>query len=348
MTAVAACCALLYVFRSVVAPFVMAFVLAILIDALLRSRFLPTIRAEPVRLLVGAILGGGVILGGAGIVVGGIKGLAGRAPLLVERLNGLMIEWSRAAGLEPVLDLEALLGTLDLGMVVASVLAGVQEATSGAVLTLLFLVLILASKSLIRAKVLQLASGGQSGRMMLILERSIEGVQRYIRIQTVTGLVLAMASGAIMALAGLEDVLFWTLALFLLSYIPVLGVAIGGTAPALFALVQFPTIWPALFVFVGVQAVAFAVGNLIAPKIQADAQNIDPAMSLLVTGIWTVLWGIPGAFLAVPLTLALMFLLAQYDSLRWLAVLVSNNGDPSPASLMRDSTPERRPLTGSY
>lgn len=341
MTAVAACCALLYVFRSVVAPFVMALILAILIDALLRSRFLPTIRAEPVRLLVGAALGGGVILGGAAVVLAGMKSVAGQAPLLIERLDGLMIEGSRAAGLKPVLDLEALLGNLDLGMVVAKVLAGVQEATSGTVLTLLFLVLILASKSLIRAKVLQLAGGGPSGRMLLILERSIEGVQRYVWIQTATGVMLALASAAIMALAGLEDVLFWALALFLLSYIPVLGVAIGGTAPALFALVQFPTIWPALVVFLGIQAVAFAVGNLVVPRIQADAQNIDPAMSLLVTGLWTVLWGIPGAFLAVPLTLTLMFLLAQYENLRWLAVLVSNNGDPLPVLSGARSLAER-------
>jgi len=330
VTSVAACCALLYVFRSVVAPFVMAFVLAILVDALLRSRFFPKIGLWPVRVLVGATLGGGIVLGAAAVVLGGLRSVAEQAPLLVERLDALALELGRMAGLEQPLGLDVLAGSFNLGLVVTQALSGVQEAMSGTVLTLVFLILILTSKSLIRAKVMQLAALGPPRRTLLVLERSIRGVEAYVWIQTVTGLMIAVASGAVMALAGLDDVLFWTLALFLLSYIPIFGVAIGSVAPALFALMQFPTAWPALFIFAGIQAVAFLVGNLVLPKMQADAQNIDPAMGLLVTGVWTVLWGIPGAFLAVPLTLALMFFLAQHDGLRWLAVLVSNNGDPLP------------------
>lgn len=330
VTSVAACCALLYVFRSVVAPFVMAFVLAILVDALLRSRFLPKIRSWPMRLLVGATLGGGIVLGGAAVVLNGLKNVAEAAPLLIERLDGLVMDWGRAAGLDAPPGLDALVGNLDLGVFVAKVLASVQDAMSGTVLTFLFLILVLASKSLIQGKILQLAANGSSGRILLVLERTIRGGEAYVWIQTLAGLMIAVASGVIMALAGLEDALFWALALFMLSYIPVLGVAVGSMAPALFALAQFPSAWPALAVFLGIQAIAFVVGNLILPMMQADTQNIDPAVSLLVTGIWTVLWGVPGAFLAVPLTLALMFQLAQYDSLRWLAVLVSNNGDPLP------------------
>lgn len=142
--------------------------------------------------------------------------------------------------------------------------------------------------------------------------------------------MIAVASGAIMFATGLDNALFWTLALFLLSYIPVVGVAVGSVAPALFALVQFQTPWPALVLFLGVQGISFFVGNLVLPKMQADSQNIDPAVSLLATGVWTILWGVPGAFLAVPLALALMFQLAQYESLRWLAILMSNNGHPLP------------------
>lgn len=46
----------------------------------------------------------------------------------------------------------------------------------------------------------------------------------------------------------------------------------------------------------------------------------------------------------VPLTLALMFQLAQYDSLRWLAVPVSNNGDPLPDLAGAGRAPSRAPL----
>ena len=330
LTSIAAACALLYVFRSVLAPFVMAFVLAILIDALLRSRLLPATTSWPVRLLMGTLIGGGAILGGALVVVRGVRETAASAPLLVERLDGLIKAAKHAAGLDSSLNLDALAGALDLDAVAGKTLAGVQEATSGTVLTLLFLVFILASKSLIQAKVTMVAASSPSRRMLVVLERTIQGVESYIWVQTVTGLMIAVASGAIMFAAGLDNALFWTLALFMLSYIPVIGVAVGSVAPALFALVQFQTAWPALIIFLGVQAISFVVGNLVLPKMQAESQNIDPAVSLLATGVWTILWGAPGAFLAVPLALALMFQLAQYESLRWLAVLMSNNGHPLP------------------
>ncbi len=112
--------------------------------------------------------------------------------------------------------------------------------------------------------------------------------------------------------------------------VSILGVTVGSLAPSLFALVQFPSVWPAVEVFAAIQAAAFVVGNLVLPKMQADTQNIDPSASLLAMGVWATLWGIPGAFLAIPLTLALMYVMAQFDSLRWLAIFISNDGQPFP------------------
>lgn len=330
LVSVAAVCGLLYVFRTVLAPFMLAFVLALLVDSLLRSRLFARLGDARTRLFAGAAVGIGLTLGSAAIVLGGLHDVGERIPLLIGRLERLLSGEGSLAGADRSLGLENLMAGLDLRMAFANGLAALQEAMSGAFLVIVFLILMLGSRSLIKAKVLHVASLGRPGRMLRVIEHSVQAVQTYVWIQTITGLMIAVASGVLMAVIGLENAPFWALVLFVLSYIPVLGVAVGGLAPAAFALTQFPTLWPALIVFLGVQTVAFIVGNLIAPRMQAEAQNIDPAMSLLVTGVWTVLWGVPGAFLAIPLTLALMFLLAQYDSLRWLAILVSNNGDPLP------------------
>jgi predicted PurR-regulated permease PerM len=48
----------------------------------------------------------------------------------------------------------------------------------------------------------------------------------------------------------------------------------------------------------------------------------------LSLAVWSWLWGLPGAFLAVPLTLMLMMLFAQFESTRWLSALLSNDGKP--------------------
>lgn len=158
LSSIAAACALLYVFRSVLAPFVMAFVLAILIDALLRSRLLPAATTWPARLLLGTVMGGGVILGGSLAVMHGVKTAAETAPRLVERLDGLITAARHATRLDASPAVDALVGALDLDAIASKALAGAQEAMSGTVLTLLFLVFILASKSLIQAKVTMVAA----------------------------------------------------------------------------------------------------------------------------------------------------------------------------------------------
>ena len=147
-------------------------------------------------------------------------------------------------------------------------------------------------------------------------------------VQTVTGALYAGCSGLVLWWIGLDNVPFWTIMIFLLSYIPVLGVAIASTFPALFALVQFPTYWQAIAVFATVQVFAFVVGNIVLPKVQADSQNIDPTVGIFSVALWTLLWGVPGAFLAIPLTVMAMIVFAQFEQTRWAAVLISDDGVP--------------------
>jgi predicted PurR-regulated permease PerM len=131
-----------------------------------------------------------------------------------------------------------------------------------------------------------------------------------------------------MLLVGLNNILFWSVLFFLLTFIPNIGITIGSILPSLFALVQFPTYWQAIAIFVVTQTAAAIVGNLIYPRMQAQTQNIDPVVTLLALAFWTVLWGIAGAFLAVPLTLMSMMVFAQFESTRPVAALLSNDGNP--------------------
>ena len=146
--------------------------------------------------------------------------------------------------------------------------------------------------------------------------------------QTITGIILTSAAVIVMLAVGLNNVLFWTVLFFLLTFIPNIGITIGSILPSLFALVQFPTYWQAIAIFAVTQITATVVGNLIYPRMQAQTQNIDPVVTLLALAFWTVLWGIPGAFLAVPLTLMAMMVFAQFDDTRWVAALLSNDGKP--------------------
>ena len=324
----AAAAALLYVFRAVLWPFALALVLAILIMALSERvvRLLPKAKRWMVFAIT-AVIVGGIIVASMAVVVEGASRIVIKMPAMLARIDQLLAMIPAPGGR---LSLEALAQKVELGPVADRLLTSVQDASAGLGLTLIFLFFLLLSKPMIEKRVQSIVASRGGRGLATVLERSFSGVESYMYVQSITGLMIAIGSWIVMMAVGLDNALFWSLVIFLFAYLPVLGVLVGGVGPTLFALLQFPGLTPAILVFVGIQIVSSIVGNLVLPKMQADSQNIDPAASLIAVGMWTVLWGVPGAFLAIPLTLAVMYALAQYDDLRWLAVLISHDGDPTP------------------
>ena len=325
----AAAAGLLYVFGAVLWPFALALVLAILIVALSDRimRLLPKARPWMVFAITAVIVGGIITLSMA-VVIEGASRIVVRIPAMMARIDQLLAMIHLPGG--GTLSLEALAEKVELGPIADQLLTSVQNASAGLGLTLIFLFFLLVSKPMIEKRVDQIVASRGGQGLATVLERSFSGVESYMYVQSVTGLMIAFGSGAVMLAMGLENALFWSLIIFLFSYLPVLGVLAGSVGPTLFALLQFPSLTPAIVIFVGIQLMSSIVGNLVLPKMQADSQNIDAAASLIAVGMWTVIWGVPGAFLAIPLTLALMYALAQYEDLRWLAVLISHDGDPTP------------------
>jgi len=56
--------------------------------------------------------------------------------------------------------------------------------------------------------------------------------------------------------------------------------------------------------------------------------NLSPFAILVSLAVWSELWGVPGAFLAVPITAMLMVVLAEFPGTRPIAVLLSKSGRP--------------------
>jgi len=207
------------------------------------------------------------------------------------------------------------------------VLAGVQEMGGTVILIIIYFGFMLGGRQRLIRKFDAIAGSSGSSPNRLI-ERAAADIRTYLWVQTVTGAMITAAATAVMLAVGLNDVPFWTAIFFLLTFIPNIGVTVGSVAPALFALLQFSTTWQAIVIFAVIQIAAFVVGNVIYPRMQAETQNIDPIATILALSFWTFLWGITGAFLAVPLTLMLMMIFSQFDGTRWISATLSNDGKP--------------------
>ena len=326
----AAAMALLHFLASILIPLVIAFVLVVLVDAVVifidrRWHMLPR---WAVSVLAGLTV---ILLASSGIFVlaQGAVQMVDQGPALVARLESIVQDIGRSVGLAEPLYLRSLIGQISVPQLAGMALSAAQGVGGALLLIIVYFSFMVAGRRRMSRKIDAIAgSPGGTNRLKVILDRVTSDIRVYLWVQTITGVMLASASAVVMLAVGLDNVFFWTVVLFLLSFIPVIGVTIGSIAPALFALLQFPTPWQGVAVFAGIQVAAFIIGNMIYPRMQADTQNIDPVVTLLALAFWTFLWGLPGAFLAVPMTLMLMMVFAQFGSTRWVAIALSNDGKP--------------------
>jgi AI-2 transport protein TqsA len=327
-TASAAIIALLYFLRNILIPLVIAFVLAVLVEALVAAigRRWP---AAP-RWLVSWLAGIVVILTAAGgifVLARGTVQTVAQAPALTDRLDAILSSARASLHITQPLDLKTLVGHINGRQIASFVLSSVQDVGGTVILVIIYFGFMLGGRKRLNRKFNAIAGSRESSPNRL-LDRAAADIRTYLWVQTVTGVMITAAATAVMLVVGLNNVLFWTAIFFLLTFIPNIGVTVGSVAPALFALLQFPTKWQAVAIFAVIQVAAFIVGNVIYPRMQAETQNIDPIATILALSFWTFLWGLTGAFLAVPMTLMMMMIFAQFDSTRWISAALSNDGKP--------------------
>lgn len=151
----------------------------------------------------------------------------------------------------------------------------------------------------------------------------------YVVIKALMSLLTAVISLAVYWAFGVQFALFWALLVFVLNFIPVIGSIIAWFLPMIvvvfgdFSLVQVLSIG---FLLLGVQQL---VGSIIEPRIAGDVLNLSPLVILLSLAFWGALWGVLGLFLAVPLTVVLTSILSRFRGTRWVAILLSRDGQIS-------------------
>lgn len=313
---------------GILTPLVLALFLMVMVDGFARTLAktrMPEWAALPVALLLTAVGFGLTVY----VVVNNAAGFLSELLKDLPRLNAVIAQIGEAFGIRVPPTVQQLIDQLNPGKYLGDIARAVQAFGGSAVLVLIYLGFLIASRQGFGRKVAALFPDEHDREhATAVFFRIRNGVERYLWIQTVTGGAIAAGAWAVMALIGLPNSMFWAFLIFVACYVPVIGGAIGTVLPPLFALVEFPTFWPALLLFLGLEVIMFVVGNVIQPRMQSDSLNIDPVVVLLSLAFWGAIWGIPGMFLSTPLTVTGIIVLAQFEGSRWIAVLLSGDGKP--------------------
>ena len=317
--------------KPILTPLMLALFLMVLVDELARR-----LQRRVPALGVGASLAIALVLLAIVFTVLGVfvfqnasnfvGELMSRGPKLGVRIGGVISGF----GVHLPAKLMRMLSRLDPTVYIGPVAISAQNVLVEGGLTLLYLGFLLASRNGLGRKIVTLfPTHERREQAREIFERIRVGIERYVWVQTITGMMIAACAWGLMAFLGLDNATFWALFIFLTSYIPMIGAAAGILAPVAFSLLQFSSPWTAVILLSGLEAIMFVIGNMILPRMQGRSLNLDPVVLLISLAFWGALWGLPGAFLSSPLTVMAMVILAQFHSTRWIAVLLSGDGEPS-------------------
>jgi AI-2 transport protein TqsA len=315
---------------DIVSPLLLAVFLAVMVDGFSRviRRRIPAV--PPGAAILIAIVIASLVFVLCAVVVasnaaGFLASLAGAEP----KINRAITQVAHLLRIRSPGSIDHMMRHLDPTLYLGSVATTLQGVVTSVFLVLVYLGFLIASRHAFERKAVRLfrSREGRQHAMQVFL-RVRDAVERYLWIQTVTGLIIAAASWLVMMAIGLDNALFWAFLIFIVNYIPIIGAAAAIVLPALFALVQLDGYVRAALLLGALFAITFVVGNILLPRWQGDSLNLDPLILLLSLAFWGAVLGLTGMFLSTPLTVLTMVILAQFDGSRWIAVLLSGDGDP--------------------
>ncbi len=139
---------------------------------------------------------------------------------------------------------------------------------------------------------------------------------RFVRVQVFVAAIDAIGIGGIALILQLPLAIPIAVAVFLGSFIPIVGAVLTGTIAVFIALVyQGPVI--ALIMLAGVLLVQQIEGHVLQPLVMGAVVKVHPLAVVLAVGAGGFLAGIPGALFAVPIVATVNTMAAYVSSGTW-------------------------------
>jgi AI-2 transport protein TqsA len=309
----------LYWFRAVLIPFVLAvfvaYGLAPFIEVQHRRLRVPRPLAVLVTLLVGALI---LFVAGT-LVSSSVQQLSANSEVYQRQLGALADRLAASPWIQrfaPELvdkaDLRSIVPTDELRFMVVRTTSAIVDLLSNGMVVLIFLFFLLAGQSEVRKQ-----------GVRIDVETKI---RRYIVVQTLISAATGLLVGGVLTVLGVPLAMVFGLFAFLLNFIPSIGSIIATLLPLPVVLVSPDISVTVAVLAIGIPAVIqFAVGNVIAPKVMGDSLELHPVTILLALMLWGSLWGIVGMLLATPITAVMKMMMERLETTRPVARLMAGH-----------------------
>jgi AI-2 transport protein TqsA len=149
-----------------------------------------------------------------------------------------------------------------------------------------------------------------------------EKISKYLATKFISSFITAILVATILAFADADLVLAFALLTFILNFIPSIGSVIATLLPLPIIALKFGLGFKFMACMLLIGGIQFTIGNVLEPKVMGNNLNLHPIAILCFLLFWGIVWGVPGMFLAVPITASLKILLEKMEATRPFARLL--------------------------
>jgi predicted PurR-regulated permease PerM len=168
--------------------------------------------------------------------------------------------------------------------------------------TVLVLFFLLLSGDTFLRRLVEVLPRFRNKRQAIEISQHIEhDISAYLITVTIMNAAVGLATALAMWLCGLGDPILWGAVAFLLNYVPILGPMIGLVTFTLAGLLTVNTLWGALLPAALYLIIHLVEGEIITPMLLARRFTLNPVLVILALIFWYWMWGVSGAILAVPM-----------------------------------------------
>lgn len=353
-------CAILYFGQQILIPIVLAILLSFLLSPLVIM--LQKVRVPKTPAIIGVVFIAFTLLFGVAAVVGAtLTNLARDLPqyesTLRDKARSLKLVTSGGNTIEKAANVlqdlqselqkpEQLSATSDVSIKaipvevrqsnfgpldpVVSVVSVLIHPMTQLGIVVLMVILILFNKEDLRNRVIRLLGAGDLSRTTLALDEAGLRLSKLFTAQILvnasTGAFIAIA----LALIGIPGAILWGVLTAILRFVPYVGTLISAVFPVIIAS-AIGDGWTLALMTAGVVVVSEVVmGQFVEPLFFGKMTGLSPVAIVASAAFWAALWGPIGLILATPMTIALLVVGRNIESLAFFEVLLGSEAALTP------------------
>jgi predicted PurR-regulated permease PerM len=274
-------------------------------------------------LVVGLLVGVGLI---ALVIGSSITGMASRIDVYTQELSARaqsLDAWFASNGFSDV-NLASLLSPDAIAALFGALVGALTSALYQAFVILLLLLFFLVEGQAITDRI-RLSLGEDDPNPARLVKYGRD-VGQYFALRAAVNAITGAGVTLVLWLLGVDFPLLWGVLTFFLSFVPYIGMFLASVPSVLLAWAEYD-LTHAIIVGIALTIVNATAENLVQPALMHKGLNLSPTFVFVSVLFWG--WLLPGggSFLAIPISLGLLVILANFPAARWFADAVTTSSE---------------------